>query len=255
MTKPVVLVTGGGSGIGAGIVARLAAAGWQVVSAGRRAAALEAGAGKREGERDADAISGVVCDITDQGSVDALLETVTERFGRLDALVNNAGQTVLGLYADSDILDLVRLIEVNLVGTMRITHRAIPLLARQGGSILNIGSTLADRCQPGTAAYAASKGAIESLTRALAVELGPSSNIRVNCIRPSVVRSEIMTSAGMAEEVYETLIEDRGAGYPLGRAGDPADIAHMAEFLLSDRAGWVTGSIVDVDGGYAAAGH
>lgn len=250
MSKPVVLVTGGGSGIGAGIVAHLAATGWQVVSAGRRQAPLDAVAAEV-----ADSVVPLVCDITDGSSVAGLMKEIASRFGHLDALVNNAGQTVIGPFKDAAFAELEQLIDVNLTGTLRITHQALPLFLPEGGSILNMGSTLASHNQPGTTTYAASKGAIESLTRGLALELGPTAHIRVNCIRPSVVRSEIMTSAGMPPEAYEKLIEDRGRGYPLGRIGEPADIAHMAEYLLSDKARWITGAIFDVDGGYAAWGH
>ena len=242
----VTLVTGGGTGIGAGIARALLEDGHRVAICGRRMDRLR--------EAAADGITPLECDVTDGASVTRLMARIGADFGRLDGLVNNAGRTVPGPFESLAEADLTGIVDVNLTGTLRVTRAAIPLLKRSGGAIVNLGSTLADHCQPGSAVYAATKGAIDSLTRALAVELGPA-GVRVNCVRPSIVRSEIMTAGGMPPDAYEALLESRGASYPLGRAGEPADVAAMVAFLLSDKASWITGAIIDVDGGYAAAGR
>ena len=101
--------------------------------------------------------------------------------------------------------------------------------------------------------YSATKGAIDSLTRALAVELGPI-GVRVNCVRPGLVRSELHIGRGLDADAYEDMLASRGSSYPLGRAGEPSDVAGLVSYLLSDEASWITGAVVDVDGGYIAGG-
>lgn len=114
--------------------------------------------------------------------------------------------------------------------------------------MINFSSGLVRRPIAGTAVYAAAKAGIEGFTRSMALELGPS-KVRINCIAPSLVRSEIWISAGMPPAQYERMLSERGAEYPLGRVGEPADIANIVSFLVSPRAEWITGAVIPVDGG------
>ncbi len=243
MTGRVILVTGGATGIGAGIAARLRDRGDTVVICGRRESRLQRAA--REG------VIPIVCDVTDRCAVGGLMAQIAEDQGRLDGLVNNAGTALFAGFTEIPDADVQDMVDVNLMGTMSVTRAAIPLLRDSAGAIVNIGSTLADRARTGTAVYSATKGAIDSLTRALAGELGPA-GIRVNCVRPALVRSELLTGRGMEPAAYEELLATRGESYPLGRAGEPRDVAGLVGFLLSDEASWITGAIFDVDGGYSA---
>ena len=245
MAERVVLVTGGATGIGAGIARRLRDRGDTVFVCGRRAGRLDDAA--REG------LIPIVCDVTDRRAVATLIARIANERGRLDGLVNNAGTVLYAPFAEVPDAEVQAMVDVNLMGTLWVTRAAIPLLRESEGAVVNIGSTLADRARAGSAVYSATKGAIDSLTRALATELGPA-GVRVNCVRPALVRSELLTGRGMAADAYEELLASRGASYPLGRAGEPSDVAGIVCFLLSDEASWITGAVVDVDGGHSSGG-
>ena len=245
MTGRIILVTGGATGIGAGIAEHLRNRGDRVVICGRREDRL------RDAARNG--FLPIVCDVTDRQAVAALMSQVAEEHGRLDGLVNNAGTVLFTPFTDIPDAEIQAMVDVNLMGTMWVTRAAIPLLADSAGSVVNISSTLADRTRAGSAVYSATKGAIDSLTRALAVELGPA-GIRVNCVRPGLVRSELLMSRGMEPAAYEELLATRGGSYPLGRAGEPGDVAGLVGYLLSGEASWITGAVMDVDGGYCAGG-
>ncbi|HVL34074.1 MAG TPA: SDR family oxidoreductase, partial [Burkholderiales bacterium] len=136
----------------------------------------------------------------------------------------------------------------NLEGTLLATRAFVPLLKAARGAVVNLSSGLARRPIAGVAAYAAAKAGVEGFTRAAAFELGPH-GVRVNCIAPSLVRSDIWTSAGMSAERYEAMLEKRAAEYPLGRVGEPEDIAELVAFLVSPQAQWITGAVIPADGG------
>ena len=245
MTERIILVTGGATGIGAGIAERLHDRGDRVIICGRRADRLRDAARKGFAHK--------VCDVTDRGAVAGLMTRIAEEHGRLDGVVNNAGTVLFAPLAEIPDTEIRDMVEINLMGTLWVTRAAIPLLGDSRGAVVNIGSTLADRTRAGSAVYSATKGAIDSLTRALAVELGPI-GIRVNCVRPGLVRSELHISRGMDAGAYEDMLASRGGSYPLGRAGEPSDVAGLVSYLLSNEASWITGAVVDVDGGYIAGG-
>ena len=245
MTRRIILVTGGATGIGAGIAERLHERGDRVIICGRRSNRLHDAARKGLVPR--------VCDVTNREAVTALVSQIAEEHGRLDGVVNNAGTVLFAPFTaipESEVRDMV---EINLMGTMWVTRAAIPLLEDSRGAVVNVGSTLAGRTRAGSAVYSATKGAVDALTRALAVELGPA-GVRVNCVRPGLVRSELHVSRGMDAAAYDEMLATRGSTYPLGRAGEPSDVAGLVAYLLSDEASWITGAIVDVDGGYIAGG-
>jgi NAD(P)-dependent dehydrogenase (short-subunit alcohol dehydrogenase family) len=228
------LVTGGARGIGFGVAEALLAAGYAVTVTGLSDAEVAAVPAR-------DHLAAIVLDVTDQASADAAFA----RLDRLDALVNCAGVLFRGKEYDMDVFQKV--IDVNLTGTMRMCVGARPLLAKQGGAIVNTASMLSYFGGPLVPAYTASKGGVAQLTKALGVAWAEE-GIRVNAVAPGWI----------ATEVTRGIVEDpvRSAGIlgrtPMKRWGEPRDIGDVVAFLCSDAARFMTGTIVPVDGGYAS---
>lgn len=236
------LVTGGGSGIGAAIARHFAAAGAKVTISGRRqekvsAVAAEIGPACR-------AVAGDVSLATDR---EAMLRAALAHGGRLDTLINAAGNMYRG---PIDALDEQMLLDVfhsNVVAPMLLTGLALDALRESKGSVIVFGSVHTQRAFPGASPYAATKGALETLTGVLAAELGPH-GVRVNAIRPGAVPTELNQRAGLAtDEESLARLNALAPAHPLGRIGSGADIAEAAEYLAV--ADWVTGTVLTVDGG------
>jgi 3-oxoacyl-[acyl-carrier protein] reductase len=242
---PVALVTGASSGIGKGIVTALVAHGFRVAAVARSGGTGSVGAGGL-------CVRPYVCDVRDPVAVQATIEEVAEDFGRLDGLVNCAG-ALAEAPLDEVTDEQIRLqFEVNVFGTLYACRSAAPFLRVNGGSIVNISSLLTQRTWPGTAVYTGTKGAVEALSRTLAHELAPS-GIRVNVVSPSMVRSGIYIAAGMSPSAYEDMLGEWQERFPLGRVGEPGDVAEIVAFLLSPMSSWITGTNIPVDGGRGVA--
>jgi NAD(P)-dependent dehydrogenase (short-subunit alcohol dehydrogenase family) len=231
------LVTGASSGIGRAIAKRFATEGARVMAHGRRADRLR--------ELELPFVTGDVCD--DAANRRAVEETVA-KFGRLDILVNAAGvignDSILGAKPD----EWKRLIDVNLNAVYSMTRHAAPhLIKNRAGSIITISSVTSIRPYPSVLGYCVSKAGVDMFTRCLALELAPH-GVRVNAINPGVVVTELHTVTGAVAD-YAAFLERSKTTHPLGRVGQPDDIAATALFLASDEAGWITGACVNVDGG------
>jgi 3-oxoacyl-[acyl-carrier protein] reductase len=235
-----ILVTGGGSGIGEGCARHFASRGAKVTISGRREAKV----------RDVAQSIGpncayVVGDVTSDADRKKMIATAVEHGRGLDALVNNAGNTLLGSFADFTEEQLLDLFNSNVVAPMLLTALAIPHLERSQGAVIFVGSVHTRLALTGRIPYAATKGAIQVLTRTLAAELGPK-KIRSNCVIPGAVPTEINVRAG-AKDLGKDFFESLSAMHPLGRIGKPEEIGEAMEYLIC--AEWTTGAIVDVDGG------
>jgi len=237
------LVTGGGSGLGLAIAEGLAAAGARVVINGRNRAKLDAGL-----ERLAEAgHAASVCafDVTDQTAVHAGIAEVAGSHGDIDILVNNAAVNIRKLLPDYSYDEWRAVQAANADGPFLVTRAVLPgMQARRRGKIINVCSLASDIGRPNIVAYAASKGALKMLTRALAVETAPF-NVQVNGIAPGFFRTE-MNSALISNAEFSAWVARRT---PAGRWGDPPEIAGAAVFLASDAASFVTGASYVVDGG------
>ena len=231
----VALITGGSRGIGFAIAQRLVEEGASVVITGRRQESLDAAVA--ELGRRASAVAGKADDPDHRA---AAFAHVAQRHGRLDHLVNNAGiNPSYGPVLETDISAAQKILAVNVLGTLEWTRDAVA-----GGlsrSIVNLSSISALSAAPGIAFYGVSKAAIMNLTLQLAHELAP--GIRVNAVAPAVIKT------AFARALYEGREAEVAAGYPLGRLGEPADVAGPVAFLLSDDAAWITGQTVVIDGG------
>lgn len=228
----VVLVTGGVRGVGAGISAVFAGQGATVVTCARRPV-------------DGLPYEFVACDVRDDDSVKALVDGIVERHGRLDVVVNNAGGSPYVLAADASARFSTKIIELNLLGPLSVSHHANEHMQNQenGGCIVNVSSVSARRPTPGTAAYGAAKAGIESLTATLAVEWAP--KVRVNSLVVGMVETEQSELFyGDAESVAAI-----AANVPLGRLAKPADVGWAAAFLSSDVASYISGASLEVHGG------
>jgi 3-oxoacyl-[acyl-carrier protein] reductase len=233
----VALVTGGSRGIGAAISRELARAGAKV--------AINYRAGQEAAEEVAGEIGGLAiqADVSNPEEVKALIERVEGELGDIDAVVNNAGITRDTLIARMTDDDWEMVIDTNLRGTFN-TCRAVSrkMLRRRAGSIVNLSSVVGVHGNPGQANYAASKAGIIGLTKALARELG-SRGVRVNAIAPGYISTELTNV--LSEEARGLILQNT----PLGRLGEPEDIAGAVRFLCSDEAAFITGEVLLVDGG------
>lgn len=241
LSGKVALITGGSRGIGAAIARRFAAVGSQVAIAyqSRGDAAANLASEITDAGGQCLAVQG---DITDPDAVERIASDTVGRFGRIDILVNCAAVAPYRLLGTMDAAYIREILDTNVLGTVLVTQAVLPHLTAPGGHIVNFASALAFRPIPTTSVYAASKAAVVTLTHAWSKELGPR-GITVNVIAPGVIETE-MTTAILAE---------RGPGIvastPLGRIGQPDDIAGIALFLCSSEAGWITGRTIIADGG------
>jgi 3-oxoacyl-[acyl-carrier protein] reductase len=239
----VVLVTGGSRGIGRAIVEAFAAEGAEVTfffRDNRTAADAVVGGARERGER----VAAEPVDVRDRGAVAAAVERLAERAGRIDVLVNNSGivrDDLLAALGEADVRDVL---DTNLVGAFNVTHAVTPhMITRRSGVIVNVSSVAGEKGGRGQTNYAASKGALNALTRALAVELAPR-GIRVNAVAPGVIDTE------MSRALCERAGGEVAARILLRRIGTPAEVAAAVVFLASRHAGYVTGAVLAVDGGF-----
>ena len=243
--RPVVLITGASRGIGAATAVRCASQGWDVVVN----YATNAGAADEVVARCVDAGADAVAlgaDVSDEQQVMAMFAEVDDLFDGLDAVVNNAG--VLGKQGTFDTFDgerLRRVVETNVLGAMYVAREAFGRMVAGGGGVLvNVGSRASSFGSPGEYVdYAATKGAVDTLTIGLASEGGPH-GIRVNCVRPGIIDTDIHASGGDAGRVQRI-----APSIPLRRPGTADEVADTICWLLSDQASYVTGALLDVGGG------
>ena len=237
------IVTGGGSGIGRAIAVAFAREGASVAIAGRHQAKLD-DAARELGPH----CLAVASDITRPAEVTRLVETTIATFQRIDILVNNAGILLPGTAESLTEEDFDQTFNVNVRGLWLLSRAVLPhMRSAGGGSIINIGSVLSTLGARNRVAYSASKGAVLAMTRAMALDHA-TDKIRVNCICPGIVETEMVARFSMDESARR----QRLAWHPLGRFGQPQEIAGLAVFLAGDESAWTTGAAFTVDGGYSA---
>jgi NAD(P)-dependent dehydrogenase (short-subunit alcohol dehydrogenase family) len=251
MTQRIAVVTGASSGIGRATALRLAADGFHVLAVGRDERALSAVC--REIERGHGSADRLVVDVTADDAPRLIVERAqARRDGEagpgLDALVNAAGIISSGDITATTDAAWDEMMTINVRAPFRILREAVPALAARRGSVVNLSSVAGTRVFSNLMAYCVSKGAVDQLTRASALDLAPH-GIRVNAVSPGVVVTNLHRRSGMDEAKYAAFLEHSRATHPLGRPGTPEEIAALIAYLVSPEAGWVTGDTISIDGG------
>ena len=237
----VAIVTGASRGIGKAIAQRLSRDGHHVVLVARSADAIEAAAAELNGE--GGSAEACQCDLADDAAVDAMLEGVVERLGRLDILVNNAGITRDGLILRMSDEDFDTVLGTNLRAAFRLCRAAArPMMRGRWGRVINIGSVVGVMGNPGQCNYAAAKAGLMGMTRSIGKELG-GKGITANVIAPGFIETD------MTDALPDQLVKEAVSRLPARRLGTPEEIAHAVSFLASEGAGYVTGHVLAVDGG------
>ena len=237
------IVTGGGSGIGKAIAAAFVREGAQVVICGRDARKLEQAAAEIGPQ-----CLAVAADVSHADDINRLVDQTVRKFKWLDIVVNNAGVLLAGTAESLTDEQWEQTYRTNVRAVWQLSRAALPHLRAAGhGSIINIASVLSSLGARNRVAYAASKGAVLAMSRAMALDHAEE-NIRINCICPGIVETEMVAAFSLDEKARQQRI----AAHPMGRFGQPADIAGLAVFLASAEASWITGAAFTADGGYSA---
>lgn len=246
LAKTSVLVTGGGSGIGLGVATALVAEGVHVAICGRSEEKLTRAAEQITADNPAGTVDTITADVTNEDDVIRAVARASERTGQLGGVVTCAGgNETVGPVTQLDVDAWRRTVDLNVTGTMlTIKHSARALVAGGGGSIVTVSSIASSNTHRWFGAYGPSKAGVDNLTQLAADELG-ASNVRVNCIRPGLTRTDLValiTDGG-------PVLDDYLANTPIARVGEVTDIAALAKFLLGPDSTWITGQIINVDGG------
>jgi len=246
LTGKVAVVTGASKGIGAAVAKQLAADGAQVVV---NYATSREGADKvvKEITKAGGEAIAVRASIPKEADIDALFAEAQKAYGKVDILVNNAGVYGFGPIDEVTVEEYRRQHDTNVLGVLLTTKAALPYFPSEGGSVVNVSSVVSSLAPPAASVYASTKGAVDTITKALAKELA-ARKIRVNAVNPGLVITEGVEAAGIAGSDFE---KGAIAATPLGRAGRPEDIAPPVSFLASDEARWITGETLFVSGGAA----
>lgn len=249
LARRTVLVTGAGSGIGSAVAVRAAAEGARVALVGRRAERLKETAALADRATDGAARTLVVADdVSTQQGAHRVAALVTESFGGLDGLVNNAGTARFAPLEEAECADLDAMLATHVRGPAMLTQGCLKALRAGGGSVVNVSSVGGAVAMPGRALYGASKAALNHLTRSLAVELAP--RVRVNCVLPGPVETPMYDDLGLDAHQTSALRDGLLRATPMGRFGTPDEVARWVCALLDEeKAGWITGALLPVDGG------
>lgn len=238
----IALVTGASSGIGKAVALRLAEQGTTVVAVARRKEILQDLAKRFPDGR----IQALQSDVSDHEQRIGLVQDAPE----LDVLVHAAGIISSGTVETTTMEEWHKMMTINLDAVFHLTQLFLPALIQRKGNIVNISSVAGLRSFPGVLAYSVSKAALDQFTRCTALELAPK-GVRINAVNPGVVITELHRSGGMSEDQYQAFLERSKNTHPLGRVGTAEEVAELVLFLASDRASWITGVTMSIDGGRA----
>lgn len=248
MNDKVAVITGASSGIGRASALLFAKNGSNVVAVARSEVDLKELYDEARDARGSIRIH--LADVTEVSQVDRLVSETVQYFGQIDVLVNAAGIIKTGTIEDTTLDDWDKMMNINLRSMFYLMQKCIPYLEQNKGNIVNVSSVTGTRAFPGVLAYCVSKSGTDQLTRCAALELAKK-GIRVNAVNPGVVETNLHKRGGMDPEDYEKFLANAANTHPIGRAGQPWEVAELIYFLASDKAGWITGATYEIDGGRA----
>lgn len=240
----IAIVTGASSGIGQAVSAALAERDAKLALVARREDALK----RLAHELPAGPHHWVAADLSVPAQRSMCIHEIVTALGGIDILIHAAGIIGSGSVETTHPEDWDRMMNINLTSIFHLTQLALPFLIERKGNIVSVSSVAGLRSFPGVLAYSVSKAALDQFTRCAALELA-SKGVRVNAVNPGVVVTELHRRSGMNEEQYEAFLERSKTTHPLGRVGNPKEVADLILFLASDRASWITGATYSIDGG------
>ncbi len=246
MKGKAVLITGASSGIGRAAAVKFAQHGADVALVARRADRLRALADELGG-LGVNAVP-VPADLTDMAALDAAFDRALAELAGLDVLVNAAGIIASGNIENTPMEQWEKMFAINAQAPFRLMQRAMPHLVERLGSVVNVSSVTGLRSFPGILSYCASKAAVDQLTRCAALEMAPK-GVRINAVNPGVVVTHLHTAGMMDKAAYADFLEHSKTTHPLGRVGQPEEVADLIFFLASPQADWITGVTYEIDGG------
>lgn len=242
----VAIITGASSGIGRAAVLKFAAEGVKVVAVARREAKLAevvAEAASLPGE-----VKPMAADVTSPTDVARVVDETVSAFGGIDILVNGAGILKSGSVETTTLEDWDYLMNINVRAPFLLTQKVMPYLVERKGNVVNVSSVNGQRAFPNVLAYCASKAALDQFTHCVALEMAPK-GVRINAVNPGVTLTHLHRVSGMNDEAYAAFLERSKTTHPLGRVGQPEEVADLILFLASPKAGWITGGSYAIDGG------